>query len=240
MRVLIADDEPVARMLLRELLEAMPQVDVVGEAATGLDAVEQIAKCKPDVVLLDLEMPGLNGFQVAHKLRSGHLPVLVFVTAYQKHALEAFDAGAIDYVLKPVHAERLAAALNKARAQLAGMAKPELAKPAPELRKLVGRQGSEMHLFDPAEVIAFQAEGDVVYIITQRGRFYSTQTLKALEERLPEKQFRRVHRATIINTDHIRRISPLSSKRWMLRMANGMEVVVSKRLAGVVREETDW
>ncbi len=242
MKVLIADDEPVARQVVRELLESMPHIRLVGEASTGLEAVEQIGKLEPDVVLLDLEMPGLGGFQVARSLRAGERPVLIFVTAYHKHALEAFDAGAVDYLLKPVRADRLEAALNKARAHLAGMAKPQATapKPAAELRKIVGRLGNEMHLLDPAEVIAFQAEGDVVYVITARGRFYANDTLRALEEKLPENQFRRVHRSTIINTGHIRKIAPLSSKRWMLRMANGMEVVVSKRLAGVVREETEW
>lgn len=242
MKILIADDEPVARQVLRELLEVVPQVRIAGEASTGLEAVEEIGRLHPDVVLLDLEMPGLTGFQVARALRSGERPVLIFVTAYQKHALEAFDAGAVDYLLKPVRADRLEAALNKARAQLAGMARKTegATRPPAELRKIVGKMGTEMHLLDPAEVIAFQAESDVVYIITARGRFYANHTLRTLEEKLPSRQFRRVHRATIINTDHIRKISPLSSKRWMLRMANGMEVVVSKRLAGVVREETEW
>lgn len=241
MRVLIADDEPVARQVLRELLESMPQVRIAGEAATGLEAVEEIRKLQPDVVLLDLEMPGLTGFQVAHSLRRGELPLLIFVTAYERHALEAFDAGAVDYLLKPVRADRLDAALTKARTQMAGMPRREAeAAKAQEVRRIVGRLGNELHLLDPGEVIAFQAEGEVVHIITAKGRYYANHTLKALEEKLPGRQFRRVHRATIINTDHIRKISPLSSKRWTLRMANGMEVVVSKRLAGAVREETGW
>ena len=105
-----------------------------------------------------------------------------------------------------------------------------------ELRKIVGRLGHDLHLLDPAEVIAFQAEGDLVYILTAAGKYYGNHPLKVLEERLPA-QFRRVHRSTIINIDQIRKISPLSSKRWMLRMSDGLEVIVSKRLAGVIR---DW
>ncbi len=241
MKVLIADDEPVARLVLRELLEAWPGIQIAGEASTGLEAVEQAARLRPDVILLDLEMPGLTGFQVARRLRAGGKPLLIFVTAYQKHALEAFDAGAVDYLLKPVRSDRLEVALGKARAQLAGMPGADPAvEPRKTAGKIVGRLGGEMHLLDAAEVIAFQAEGDVVYIVTAKGRFYANHTLRSLEEKLPPHQFRRIHRATIINADHIRKISPLSSKRWMLRMTNGMEFVVSKRLTGVVREETGW
>ncbi|MCC6342287.1 MAG: response regulator transcription factor [Bryobacterales bacterium] len=239
MRVLIADDEPVARHVLRELLEEAPGVIIAGEASSGPDAVEQARRLEPDVVLLDLQMPGMDGFQVAgaFPLRS---PLVIFVTAFHKHALEAFDAGAVDYLLKPVRKERLEAALEKARAHLVGISGAPRPAPVTEPRKIVGRAGRDLHLIEPAEVIAFQAEGDLVRIITASGRYYSGHSLKALEEKLPGGRFRRVHRSTIINTGQIRRISPLSSKRWLLRMSNGLEVVVSKRLAGVIRDETEW
>lgn len=237
MRVLIADDEPVARQVLRELLEEL-HVTVAGEAATGLEAVEQIAQLKPDVALLDLQMPGLDGFGVARALRGESLPLLVFVTAFEKHALQAFESGAVDYLLKPVRRERLGVALDKARAQLAGL------RPAPPaagpLHKIVGRLGSDLHLLDPDQIIAFQAEGDTVRIVATSGRFLADKSMKDLDARLPPARFRRIHRATIINVDHIRTISPLSSKRWLLKLSNGMEAIVSKRLAGVIRDATRW
>jgi DNA-binding LytR/AlgR family response regulator len=232
MRVLIADDEPIARQVLRETLDDITGVEVVGEASTGPEALRQAGVLHPDVLLLDLQMPGMTGFQVAEHLPSGR-PAVIFVTAYERHALEAFDAGATDYLLKPVRKERLEAALTKARTLLAG--RTPAPAPAVELRRIVGRTGSDLHLLDLADVVAFQAEGDLVYVITANARYYSDQTLKALDQRLPER-FQRVHRATIINTDHIRKISPLSSKRWLLRMTNGLEVIVSKRLAGIVRD----
>lgn len=244
---LIADDEPIARQVLREQLEEFPDVRVVGEASNGLEAVEQIGQLAPDVVFLDLQMPEMGGFQVARNLRPGRPPVVVYVTAFQQHALQAFETGAVDYLLKPVRKERLESALRKARAQLAGMVQPE--KPglekavpckAPELKKIVGRSGHDYHLIDPGDVIAFQAEGEVVYVLTANARYYCEHSLRTLETRLPAERFRRIHRKTIINSDHIRRISTLSSKRFLLRMSNGMEVVVSKRLAGVIREETHW
>jgi DNA-binding LytR/AlgR family response regulator len=242
MRVLIADDEPVARQVLREMLEEIPGVAIAGEAASGPEAVGQVRRLHPDVVLLDLQMPGMDGFQVAGAFPGNHSPLVIFVTAYHKHALEAFDAGAIDYLLKPVRKERLEAALEKAKAHLAGISAAPRPMPPPstEPRKIVGRVGSDLHLLEPAEVIAFQAEGDLVHIITASGRYYSGHSLKVLEEKLPGGRFRRVHRSTIINTGQIRKISPLSSKRWLLRMSNGLEVVVSKRLAGVIRDETEW
>jgi DNA-binding LytR/AlgR family response regulator len=234
MKVLIADDEPIALHVLRELLDEISGIEIVGEAATGPEAVEQTRRLHPDVLLLDLQMPGMNGFQVAGQLPP-RKPVVIFVTAYDKHALEAFDAGAVDYLLKPVRRERLESALAKARAHFAvslQAAPPQL--PA-ELKRVVGRSGTDLHLLELSEVVAFQADGEVVYVITAQGRFYADHTLKVLEQRLPP-QFRRVHRSTIINTDHIRKISPLSSKRWLLRMSNGLEVIVSKRLAGIARE----
>lgn len=235
MKILIADDEPVARQVLRELLDEIPGTVVVGEAASGAESVELARSLRPDVILLDLQMPGMHGFEAARHFPPSRLPVVIFVTAFQQHALEAFDAGAVDYVLKPVRKERLEAALNKAQARLPGT-NVTAAAPAIEPRKIVGRLGNDLHLLDPSEVVAFQAEGDVVYIITANRRYYASHSLKSLEEKLPAHRFRRVHRSTIINTDQIRKISPLSSKRWLLRMSNGMDVVVSKRLAAVIRE----
>lgn len=237
MRILIADDEPVARQVLRELLEEIPDAEVVGEAASGPEALALLPRAKPDLLLLDLQMPGMTGLQLAESLGGDEPPLVIFVTAYEQHALQAFNAGALDYLVKPVRKGRLETALQKARTLLARRTVAPLPPAAGgELRKIVGRLGQDLHLLDPGEVIAFQAEGDLVYVLTASGRYYANQPLKVLEERLPA-QFRRVHRATIINTDQIRKISPLSSKRWLLRMSNGLEVIVSKRLSGVIR---DW
>lgn len=237
MKALIVDDEPVARQVLREQLEEdFPEVQVLGEAATGSEALEQVARLNPEVVFLDLQMPEMNGFAVARSLRGERLPLIIYVTAFDRHALQAFETGAVDYLLKPVRRERLRAALDKARAQLGGLQREQ----APPPRRIVGRVGSDMHLLDPADVIAFQAEGDVIYIVTAAGRYYADHSLKVLQEKLGPPRFRRIHRKTIINTDHIRRISPLSSKRWLLRMSNGMEVIVSKRLTSTIRDETNW
>ncbi len=235
MRILIADDEPLARQVLAELLEEIHGVTLAGEAASGHEAVEKALALRPDLILLDLHMPGLDGLAVARALRGSPLPLVIYVTAFDQHALAAFDSGAIDYLLKPVRKERLQAALEKARRHLAGLAPPK-----EDPRRIVGRTGTDLHLLDPAEVIAFKAEGDTVLILTQQGRYYSDHSLRQLEERLPQSRFRRVHRAIIINTDHIRKISPLTSRRFLLQMSGGLEAVVSKRMAGAIREATKW
>lgn len=230
MKVLIVDDEPIACQVLREYLEDFSGVEIAGEAGTGREAVALVERVTPDVVLLDLHMPEMDGFSVAEVVRGKNVPVIIYVTAFQEHALRAFETGAVDYLLKPVRAERLAEALERARTRLAGLAS--------ESRKIVGRLGDQVRLFEPGEVVAFQADGEVVFILTAQGRFFANGSLRSLEERLAGGPFRRVHRKTLINRDHIRMVSPLSSKRWLLRMSNGLEVVVSKRLAGLVREET--
>lgn len=240
LHTLIVDDEPIARQILRELLQDCPGVHLAGEAASGPDALTLINSLHPNLLLLDLHMPGLDGFAVARSLRGAPLPLIIYVTAFEKHALQAFETGAVDYLLKPVRRERLLAALDKARQRLAGIQSAPQPSASAEPRRIIGRIGSDLHLLDPADVIAFQAEADSVRIITASGRYFAEHSLRALEQRLPAPRFRRIHRGTIINTDHIRKISPLSSKRWLLRMSNGLEAVVSKRMAGVIREATRW
>ncbi len=240
MRVLIADDEAIARQVLREHLEEIPGVTIAGEAATGSEAAGQIARLRPDLVLMDLNMPEIDGFSVARGLAGAAAPAVVFVTAHESRAIDAFQIGAVDYLLKPVRRERLAEALDRVRARLAASPPPAPAPEAGLLRRVAGRSGGDYHIVDLKDVVAFQAHGDEVRILGAEGWYLANQTLKALEERLPSPQFRRIRRDTIVNTHHIRKISPLSSKRWLLKMSNGLEAVVSKRLAGAIRDETGW
>ena len=170
MKALIVDDEPIARKVLKEQLEDFPDVVIVGEAASGAEALDKIARLAPDLLLLDLQMPEIDGLAVARALPAAGAPLVIYVTAYKTHALDAFDTGAVDYLLKPVRQERLAAALDKARTQLAGRvsAAAPVASPRPEAPwRIVGRLGKDFHLIDPADVVAFQADGDLVYIVSR-------------------------------------------------------------------------
>jgi two-component system LytT family response regulator len=251
LRTLIVDDEPVARKVLREELEQIPSVDVIGEAETGRQAVSAIAELAPDLVLLDLEMPGMSGFDVIREIRGGErIPVVVIVTAYEKHAIEAFEAGAVDYLLKPVNGDRLEQAITRARALCSrpGAAAEALARmnevggtPAARMmKKIVARSGEEYLLLNADEVYAFAADGDLVWILTAKKRYLATQSLKVIEERLQNTAFRRIHRNALVNIDHVRKMSALTSQRWLVTLDNNQEFIVSKRQARAVRELLSW
>jgi DNA-binding LytR/AlgR family response regulator len=255
LRTLIVDDEPIARQVLREELAGFDFVAVAGEASSGEEALAQIARLRPDLVLLDLQMPGLGGFDVIHRLPPGVLPAIVIVTAYDQHAIRAFEAGALDYLLKPVARDRIEKTLTRVR-QLrrdpAGLAEsivrlseiPAADGPPPGVRqgrKIAGKSGSEYHLLDLDDVLAFQAEREVVWILTTRKRFMATGTLRAIGERLaPGAPFQRVHRNALVNVNHVRKMTPLSSQRWMLTLSDGRELIVSKRQAHNVRRMLQW
>jgi len=250
MKTLIADDEPIARRVLRQELEAVPDVVIVGEAENGKQALQQIAELRPELVLLDLQMPVMGGFEVVRKLGGGHLPVVVIVTAFDQHAIEAFEAGAVDYLLKPVGEERLRKAVERARrlhrnpleiandvANITAAAFPDKSVGG---RKIVGRSAGEYFLLDPDEILAFQAEGELVWIITAKQRLLATQTLRVIEDRLKGQQFERVHRNAIVNVNHVRKMSAMSSQRWLITLSNSLQVIASKRQAHSIRGILQW
>ena len=250
MKTLIVDDEPIARRVLREELENVPEVSIVGEAENGKQALQQIAELKPDLVFLDLQMPVMGGFEVVQKLSGGHLPIIVIVTAFDQHAIEAFEAGAVDYLLKPVGEERLRKAVERARNlhknpldvanEVAKIAAASAPPNSVSGRKIVGRHGGEYFLLDPDEILAFQAEGELVWIITAKQRFLATQTLRVIEERLKGQQFERVHRNAIVNVNHVRKMSAMSSQRWLITLSNSLQLVASKRQAHSIRSILHW
>ncbi|HWZ30706.1 MAG TPA: LytTR family DNA-binding domain-containing protein [Bryobacteraceae bacterium] len=242
-KTLIVDDEPIARQVLRQELDLIPGIQVVGEAENGNDALQQISALQPDLVFLDLQMPGMGGFEMIRHLSGTHLPVIVIVTAYNQHAINAFDAGAVDYLLKPVRCERLHQAVERAKgllgkpreiardlAKISSVASEPPSQPVPPQR-LVGRIGREYFLLDMNEILALQAEGELVWIITSTGRFLASQRLRAIEKHLHPSAFQRVHRNAIVNLKHVRKMSALTSNRWLMTLTNDLEFVVSKRQA---------
>ena len=245
LRTLIVDDEPIARKVLREELGSFDDVEVIGEAENGAVALEKISADHPDLVLLDLQMPVMGGLEVVRNLRNGmHMPVIVMVTAYDQYALQAFEAGAIDYLLKPVGGERLAEAVERAKRLTEREAAERLAQlqeitdqPAiRQARRIVGKIGEEYFLLSADEIYAFQAEVDIVWIITAKRKYLATQTLKVLEQRLGNTSFRRIHRNALVNVDHVRKMSALSSQRWLITLSNDQEFIASKRQAGSIRQ----
>jgi DNA-binding LytR/AlgR family response regulator len=255
MKALLVDDEPLARRVLSEELESMNDIDICGEAEDGEEALRKIALLQPDIVFMDIQMPGMNGLEVIQQFRGGeHLPVFILVTAFDEHAIRAFEAGAIDYLLKPVSQQRLALAIEKARRlqinpeanaealrqiQEESPQKPGDAKRS-KLRRIVGKAGKEYYLLNAEEVLGFQAEGELVWIYTLKQRFLATQTLRSIQERLSGLNFHRIHRNALVNLDHVRKMSSLSSQRWLVTLSNGQDFVVSKRQAGVVQRILNW
>lgn len=252
LRTLIVDDEPVARKVLREELEAFDSVKIVGEADNGESALLQISSVKPDLVFLDIQMPLMSGFELLDHLNGGHFPAIVMVTAYDQHAIRAFDAGAIDYLLKPISQQRLTQALLRAERVARNPvqaaedlvhlqeAAPTLTSAPPRPRKIVGKLGAEFFLLNAREIFAFQADGELTWILTAKQRYTATQNLKTIEDRLRDSTFRRIHRNTLVNVEQIRKMSVLTSQRWLITLNNGQEFIVSKRQAKNVRDVLEW
>src|ERR1700722_1653996 len=243
LRTLIVDDEPIARKILREELSSFDDVEIIGEAENGAVALEKISADHPDLVLLDLQMPEMGGLEVVRNLKRGtHMPVIVIVTAYDKYALQAFDAGAIDYLLKPVGGERLADAVERARRLIEREAAERVAQlqeisgqpGIPQPRRIVGKIGEEYFLLSVEEIYAFQADGEIVWVVTAKKKYAPTQTLKMLDQPLRNTSFRRIHRSALVNVDHVRKMSALSSQRWLITLSNDQEFVASKRQAGSI------
>jgi DNA-binding LytR/AlgR family response regulator len=249
MRVLLVDDEPVARQILREELAAAGGIEIAGEAADGEEAVGKILSLAPDVIFLDLQMPGIGGFDVIRSLEGHRLPFTVIVTAYEEHAIRAFEAGAIDYLLKPVGEERLRKSVDRIRrlSQDPSAVKQQddrirrVARDSGSASgRIIGRLGSQIHLIDPAAVLAFEADHELVWILTQDRRYLATSSLRSIEQRLDGGRFTRIHRGVVVNLDHIRKVTPLPSQRWLLTLSNGREFSVSKRQASAVRKRAGW
>jgi DNA-binding LytR/AlgR family response regulator len=250
LRTLLVDDEPIARQVLREELEELPDVDVIGEAENGEQALERIHALTPDLVFLDLQMPGMDGFDVVRNLPGADPPCVVIVAAFDQHAIRAFEAGAIDYLLKPVGQDRLVRCVERVRqlrknslAVAESVARlQEIAQqpPSSRPRKIVGRLGEEYHLLDSSQVLAFQAERELVWIITRKQRYLATPPLKAVQEKLGDLNFARIHRNALVNLDHVAKMAPLSSQRWLLTLGNQQEFIVSKRQARAVQKLLSW
>ena len=235
---LIVDDEPIARAGLRHLIAEVEWIECIGEAANGVAAVEAINALKPELVFLDIQMPGLLGTQVLGRVQ--HQPLVVFTTAYAQHAVTAFELGALDYLLKPFGAERLAAALDRARAALG---EPRTGTPdrlgeafghAPMSRLFV-RSGRSILPLAVAEVTRFEAVGDYIAAHVGATQHLLHLALGQLEARLDPQRFSRIHRAHIVNLDHVRAFRRETDGRVVAELKDGMLLPVSRTRARDLR-----
>jgi DNA-binding LytR/AlgR family response regulator len=220
------------------MLERLPGVEVCGEAGDGVDALARIAELAPDVVLLDVRMPGLDGIEVA--ARAERLPPIVFTTAHDEYALRAFELAAVDYLLKPVKAERLRGALERVRerAGSAGAAKlrdvlERLVRPA-EPRPLTARSGGIVRIVDPREVTRIRAADRYSLVQLRGAELVLDESLAALEERLRELGFVRTHRAELVNLRHVRALRE-GADGPVAELSDGQHAQVSRRLAPELR-----
>ena len=252
LKTLIVDDEPVARQVLREELEQIDDIALIGEAEDGLSALAAIRDSSPDLVFLDLQMPGMGGFDVIRKLPPGaRIPMIVIVTAWDQYAIQAFEAGAIDYLLKPIGQERLAQAVDRAM-KLRGAARrssPTACQRPGDRGDVPGphgaancreEAGTSICCLNAEEVLAFEADGDLVWIITAKKRYLATQSLKMIQDKLRNTSFRRIHRNALVNIDHVRKMSTPEQPALVIDAGNGQEFIVSKRQAHTVRQLLSW
>lgn len=236
LRVLIVDDEPLARRGLRVRLERMTAVEIVGECTSGGAAVAAIEDTAPDVVLLDVQMPELDGFDVVEAVGVVRMPVTIFVTAYDTHAIRAFEAHALDYLLKPLDDDRFARSIERARARVAerkdhagavGLAKV-IESPIVPRRRIVLRERGRVLVLEHADIEWIAAEGDYVRVhVAGRGHLFR-HTMAAMEERLDRASFARIHRSTIVNVVAVREVLRHGDRTWVVVLRDRTRLRMSR------------
>ncbi len=250
LRVVIADDEPRARQFMEKLLGEHEGVEVVGAARGGGEALAMIARLKPDAAFLDIHMPDLSGLEVARHLKGDDAPIVVFVTAYDQHAVEAFELAALDYVLKPIRRERLGETVKRVRAEAASGARKSgnaaavrealesepLTANAQPLHRLPVRHRREVKLLDLAEVPLVFSRDRLVLARSEGKEFLVDYTLQELESRLPDGMFVRVHRGALVNLAAIESYGAEDGV-LVLRLKDGTRVEASERRAAEVRRK---
>lgn len=231
MKALVVDDEPLARRELKRLLDAFPSVRVVGEAGNIDEARERIEALSPDVVFLDIQMPGGSGFDLLAQL--DRVPRIVFTTAYDQYAVKAFDVNALDYLLKPIEPERLATALRKLQAA------PPIGQPVDQtLDQLFIRDGHRCWFVPLREVSLFTAEGNYVRLAWGKERPLLGRSLTLLEQKLDPARFFRANRSQIVNLDFIQQVELGDGGRLHVQLRDGPEIEVSRRQARLFRSRS--
>lgn len=230
MRVLIVDDEEPARDRLREMLRPFEDMEVIGEASDGQEAIGKIGRLKPDLVLLDIQMPGCSGLEVAASLAEPR-PRIIFCTAYDQYAVDAFELHALDYLLKPVSRTRLEASLQRARSQNAPDEQAltdALRKTAPAARFLARSKG-RFRVVPQEEVLYFASEEGLSKLCTARQEFWMDPTLAELEKRADPAHFFRISRSALVRLDAVQEVAPLIGGHGQLTLRNGVRLDVSRR-----------
>jgi two-component system LytT family response regulator len=234
MRALIVDDEPPARDKLRRWLAEQPDVEVVAESADGVGASQSIAAMSPDVVFLDIQMPGMSGLEVAAQLQSNAAPLVVFVTAHADHALQAFELNAVDYLLKPYDKERLLRTLARVRERVRN---PESRARAVQLAReqtgasdrLLVPEGEQLRLLESRSILWIEADDNYLNIHTADRNHHMRRTMQDLLAQLGEERFARIHKSVAVNIAEISLLHPLFKGDYEVQLRNGTRLRLSRR-----------
>lgn len=239
-QVILVDDEPLAQRLVEKMLEKHPNMRVVANCIDGFEAVKAIQQFQPDLVFLDIQMPKLNGFEVLELVTD--LPHVIFTTAYDEFALRAFEANALDYLLKPFSQERFDLALQKFRDhsenQIQKIQQFSERLPLPdEHARIVIKDGTEIKIIPTAEVIYLEAYDDYVKIFTSNGMHLKKKTMSYYEQMLPKSDFIRIHRSFIIRISELSKIEQLDKNKYIAILRNAKQVPISRNVYGDLREK---
>lgn len=238
-RALVVDDEPLAREMIREMLEGDSEVEIVAECANGREAVEAINSLRPDLVFLDIQMPEVGGFEVLESFERESTPYIIFVTAYDQYAVRAFEVHAFDYLLKPFDRERFDAAWQRVKEQIkldqSGereqhiLALLEELKTGPRhLERLVIKNGGRVFFLNVDDVHCIESEGNYVRVYDNQKAYLLRETISSLEEQLDPRQFRRIHRSAIVKIDKIKEMQPWFHGEYRVIMENGKQLTLSR------------
>ena len=239
-RALIVDDEPLARERIRHLLRDEPEIEIAGECGSGTEALEQIGRQAPDLLFLDVQMPGMDGFELLRQLPPDQLPIVIFTTAYDQHAVRAFDAHALDYLLKPFKPARFKEAVQRARTLLAERQAGTAARglldllggsaPATQLTRLAIKTDDKVVFVAIGEVDSIESAGNYVVVHVGKDSHVLRETLTSLEGKLPAKQFLRISRAAIVNLERVRELQPMFKGESVVILKDGRAIPTTRSL----------
>jgi two-component system LytT family response regulator len=232
-RVVIVDDEELARQVIREMLKPHAEVDVVAECASGFDAVRTVAELKPDLIFLDIQMPKLDGFEVLELIGSEF--AVIFATAYDEHALRAFEVHAVDYLLKPFRAERFNEALQRAKERIGKRmsTSPEELSAATRTvgqyaERIVVKDGTRVQIIPVAKLDYVEAQDDYIALASQGKKYLKQQTVSSLEASLDPKSFVRIHRSYLVSLERVTRLEPYGKDSYVVILTDGARLPVSR------------
>ncbi|REJ79288.1 MAG: response regulator [Acidobacteria bacterium] len=247
-RALIVDDEPPAREIIRKMLAEDAEIEIAGECSNGAEAIEAIAELKPDLMFLDIQMPEVDGFELLEACDGEKMPAVIFVTAFNRYAVKAFEVSAVDYLLKPFDHARMALALERAKTDLKEKSNAErsdqvldllnrISEGPDRLKRFVIKNNGRILLVPAEDVDWIESDGNYLLLHSGDDKHLIRETLKSMEERLDPELFFRIHRSTIVNIDSVKELQKHFNDEHVVLMKSGKELILSRRYRGKLSEK---